>query len=106
MPPMPSSFESMLNQAIALQGRGDGMAAEPLYRAVLAEQPTHAEANHKLGMLLAQQGRDTESLPLFQAALKSKPDIGQYWLSYAGALLATEHPREAQLVLSRGQQRG
>jgi tetratricopeptide (TPR) repeat protein len=57
-------------------------------------------------MLLAQQGQDAQSLPLFQAALKSQPGIGQYWLSYASALLATGHPREAQLVLSRGQQRG
>jgi len=106
MPAMPSSFESKLNQAIALHGRGDALAAEPLYRALLAEQPAHGEANHNLGVLLAQQGQDAQSLPLFQAALKSQPGIGQYWLSYAGALLATGHPREAQLVLSRGQQRG
>ena len=68
--------------------RGDAIAAEPLYRALLAEQPAHGEANHNLGMLLAQQGQDAQSLPLFQAALKSQPGIGQYWLSYAGALLA------------------
>ena len=36
---MPSSFENMLEQAIALQKRGDVLAAVPLYRAVLAEQP-------------------------------------------------------------------
>src|SRR5258706_12093862 len=106
MPAMSSSFETTLQQAIALHKHGDGTAAEPLYRAVLAEQPAHAEANHGLGMLLAQRGSDAESLPLFQAALKSQPGIGQYWLSYASALLATGHPREAQTVLSRGRQRG
>jgi protein O-GlcNAc transferase len=106
MPAMSSSFETTLQQAIALHGRGDGKAAEPLYRAVLAEQPTHAEANHNLGKLLAQRGSDTESVPLFQTALQSQPGVGQYWLSYASALLATGHPREAQMVLSRGQQRG
>ena len=103
---MSSSFEILLQQAIALHRRGDGIAAEPLYRAVLADQPAHGEANHNLGMLLAQRGLDAESLPLFQAALKSQPGTGQYWLSYASALLATGHPREAQMVLSRGQQRG
>lgn len=106
MPAMSYSVESKLKQAIALHGRGDALAAEPLYRAVLAEQPAHGQANHDLGLLLAQQGQDAQSLPLFQAALKSQPGIGQYWLSYAGALLTTGHPREAQLVLSRGQQRG
>jgi len=96
----------MLQQAIALHRRGDGVAAEPLYRAVLAERPSHGEASHGLGLLLAQRGLDAESLPLFQAALKSEPGIGQYWLSYASALLANGHPREAQTVLSRGRQRG
>ena len=103
---MPSSFENMLEQAIALHRRGDVLAAIPLYRAALAEQPAHGEANHNLGLLLAQQGQDALSVPLFQAALKSEPGIGQYWLSYAAALLATGHTREAQMVLSRGQQRG
>jgi tetratricopeptide (TPR) repeat protein len=107
MPAMSSSSsQTMLQQAIALHRGGDDAAAEPLYRAVLAAQPAHGEANHNLGMLLAQRGCDAESLPLFQAALKSQPGTGQYWLSYAGALLATGHPREAQMVLSRGQQRG
>jgi Flp pilus assembly protein TadD len=96
----------MLQQAIALHRRGDGVAAEPLYRAVLAHQPTHGEANHSLGMLLAQRGLNKESVAHFQAALKSQPGVGQYWLSYAEALLVTGHPREAQLVISRGQQRG
>ncbi|MEO8301072.1 MAG: tetratricopeptide repeat protein [Rhizomicrobium sp.] len=103
---MSSSLEFTMKQAIDLHRRGDGDAAEPLYRVVLAEQPSHAEANHKLGMLLAQKGSDAESLPLFQAALKSQPGVGQYWLSYASALLATGHPREAQMVLARGQERG
>lgn len=105
MSAMPSC-ETMLQEAIALHRRGDGIAAEPLYRAVLADQPTHGEANHSLGLLLAQRGLNKESVAHFQAALKSQPGVGQYWLSYAGALLATGHPREAQLVLSRGQQRG
>ena len=106
MAAMSSSPQTVLQQALTLHRQGDAVAAEPLYRAVLAQQPTNGEANHNLGMLLAQQGRDAESLPLFQAALKSQPGMGQYWLSYASALLATSHPREAQMVLSRGQQRG
>ncbi len=103
---MSSAFEVMLNRAIALHRQGDAPAAESLYRTVLAEQPANGEANHNLGMLLAQRGSDAESLPLFQMALKSQPGVEQYWLSYASALLATGHPREAQLVLTRGQQRG
>jgi len=91
---------------MARQAQGDNLAAETLYRAILAEEPAHDEANHNLGLLLAQRGADAASVPYFRAALKSRPDVGQYWLSYAGALLATGHSKEAQLVLTRGQQRG
>ncbi len=101
-----SSSQTLLQQANDRQGQGDAQAAEQLYRAVLAQEPAHAEANHGLGLLLAQRGADAESLPRFQAALQSQPGAAQYWLSYAGALLVTGHPREARAVLVRGQQRG
>ena len=103
---MAVKIQTMLQEAVALQERGDALAAEPLYRAVLAEQPTNGEASHGLGLLLAQRGDHAQSLSLFQAALQFQPRIAQYWLSYASALLAKGHPREAQLVLVRGQQRG
>lgn len=103
---MMSPSQILLQQADAFRQQGHAIAAEPLYRAVLASQPTHHEAAHALGLLLAQRGADAESLALFQAALKVRPGIGQYWLSYASALLATHHPREARLVLSRAQQSG
>jgi Flp pilus assembly protein TadD len=103
---MAGKIQTILQEAVALQDQGDVPAAEPLYRAVLAEQPTNGEASHGLGLLLAQRGDHAQSLSLFQAALQFQPKIAQYWLSYASALLATGHPREAQLVLVRGQQRG
>ena len=103
---MSSACETSLQQAIALHRQGDSAAAEKLYRAVLAQQPLHDAANHGLGQLLAQRGLHAQSVAFFQAALKAKPAIGQYWLSYAGALLANGHPREAQLVLARARQSG
>src|ERR1700755_3378374 len=101
-----SSTQTILQQALALHRKGDAAAAEALYRAVLAQQPGHDEAAHGLGLLVAQRGADAEALAQFQTTLKSQPGVGQYWLSYAEALLATGHPREAHIVLSRGQQRG
>ena len=103
---MSTTCETILQQAVARHRQGDAVAAEPLYRAVLAEQPAHGEANHGLGQLLAARGAHAQSLPFFQAALKAQPGIWQHWLSYAGALLDTGHPREAQLVLTRAQQGG
>ena len=101
-----TASQILQQQAMARQEQGDNLAAETLYRAVLAEEPAHDAASHNLGLLLVQRGADAASVPYFQAALKSQPGVGQYWLSYAGALLATGHPHEAQMVLTRGQQRG
>jgi tetratricopeptide (TPR) repeat protein len=103
---MSSALEDRLQQAVALHQQGNALAAESLYRAVLAEQPAHGGANHGLGQLLAQRGQGAQSLALFQVALKSQPGVGQHWLSYASALLSTGHPREAQMVLTRAQQSG
>jgi len=100
------STDAALRKAIDLHKNGRSPEAEALYRAFLQDHPHHGEANHNLGMLLAQRGSDAQSLPLFQAALKSQPGVGQHWLSYANALLATGHPREAQMVLTRGKQSG
>ena len=98
MATMSSASQILLQQAMAQKEQGDNLAAETLYRAILAEEPAHDEANHNLGLLLAQRGADVASVPYFQTALKSQPGVEQYWLSYAGALLATGHPREAQTV--------
>ena len=102
---MPSS-QAILQQAAHLQRQGDTSAAEPLYRALLSREPGHGEASHSLGLILAERGEKAEALKLFQTALKSQPAVGQHWLSYADALLATGHAKEAHLVLTRGQQRG
>jgi tetratricopeptide (TPR) repeat protein len=106
MAAMAPTIQPILQQALTLHRQGDAKAAEPLYRAVLASQPGHHEAAHNLGLLLVQKGAPAEALPQFQAALKAQPGIGQYWLSYAEVLLATGHPREAHMVLSRGRQSG
>ena len=98
--------ETQLEQALARHRQGDSTGAETLYRAVLAQQPLHDAANHGLGLLLAERGAHAQSVAFLQAALKAKPTIGQYWLSYVGALLATGHPRETQLVLARARQSG
>ena len=54
MAAMSSASQILLKQAMERQGQGDNLAAETLYRAVLAQEPAHDEANHNLGLLLAQ----------------------------------------------------
>ncbi len=53
--------EELFRQALARHSAGDFAAAVDLYQKVLAAAPTHAEANHLLGMILAQHGQMAEA---------------------------------------------
>lgn len=96
----------MLQQALLAHRRGDGIGAEAAYRSVLASEPGNAEANHNLGAILAQRGNTAEALPCFRAAWKAAPAQGQFWISYARALLAEGKKQEAAALLREGQAHG
>lgn len=70
--------EVMFEQAIAHHSAGRFAAAVPLYQAVLAATPDHAEANHLLGMILAQHGqmeKACEFLGRASAAKDATPEM-------------------------------
>jgi protein O-GlcNAc transferase len=67
-------LQQTLARAMELHRAGLPAQAEPLYREVLALNPRQFEAQHLLGVLLAQRGRYQEALELVAAALKSKSD--------------------------------
>ena len=63
-----------LDEARALHEAGERARAEPLYRAVLAGTPNHAEALRLLGLLLQQTGRGEAALALVQRAAGLRPN--------------------------------
>jgi tetratricopeptide (TPR) repeat protein len=103
---MSQASDDTLQAAIDLHRDGRTAEAETLYRAFLQAHPRHGEANHNLGALLAQRGEMQQSLAFFQNALKTDASQGQYWLSYARALLSAGHGAEALTLLQRGRQQG
>jgi tetratricopeptide (TPR) repeat protein len=54
--------------------KGDLNKAGRLYGEILAVQPSHFDALHRLGVLRYQQARNTEALDYIDAALKVAPD--------------------------------
>jgi predicted O-linked N-acetylglucosamine transferase (SPINDLY family) len=87
-------------QGGAFYESGQLQQAELLYRAILRVQPTHAGANHNMGIIALQTGNPVASLPYFRAALAADPDRGQYWHSLVGALIAAgEHTAAWQALL-------
>jgi protein O-GlcNAc transferase len=68
--PLQESFES----AMRLHQAGDLAKAETIYRQVLAQEPSHADAMQMLGMLAHQVGRNDEAIQLIQRAISINPN--------------------------------
>lgn len=64
-----NEFETMLNNAVQAERRGDLDAAEANIRALLQEKPRHPDATFLLGALCLKSGRAREASDLFQTAL-------------------------------------
>ena len=99
-------MDALLRQGIASHKAGQLAAAEKAYRAVIGAEPGHAEANHNLGVLMAQSGRAAEGLGYLERAQKSNPREALYFFSYAKGLLAAGNRKEAGAVLARGRALG
>ena len=93
-------WPALLEQAIVRHRAFDFEQAEQLYRAVLAQQPAHADALHNLGVLYAiALGRPQEALAHFEAALNADAGRPQFWFSYIDALIrAGQHGLAAQVL--------
>ena len=66
--------QTILNQAIAFHQTGNLADAERLYLQLMAAAPREAAAPHLLGVVRAQQGRNSEALELIGKALTILPD--------------------------------
>ncbi|AFL72927.1 FkbM family methyltransferase [Thiocystis violascens] len=101
-----SDTQRLLEQAIEHQRAGRGEAAEWLYRAVLALDIEHAEANHHLGILEIESGQIEPGLEHLQKAVERAPEVGGYWLALAEALLLAKRPPDALVVMDRARKAG
>jgi predicted O-linked N-acetylglucosamine transferase (SPINDLY family) len=86
---------ALLQQAIALHQAGRLADAERLYRQLMTADPRDATAPHMLGVVRAQQGRNSEALELMGAALALKPDAPEILSNYANVLRAQGRLDEA-----------
>jgi predicted O-linked N-acetylglucosamine transferase (SPINDLY family) len=101
-----STLDEACSRAMTMQLGGELDRAAELYRAVLRAEPSHAAANHCLGMLHMQLQRPAEGLPYLEAALNVNPQIPDYWLGYLEALLAAAQLDAAGGALSLGREHG
>jgi predicted O-linked N-acetylglucosamine transferase (SPINDLY family) len=77
---------TLREKAIALHRSGQLAEAERLYRDVLAVDPRDFAAQHLLGVIHAQQGKNEDALAEIDAALVLKPDDADAHLNRANVL--------------------
>ena len=63
---MELTIDQAIQQGVAAHKEGKLEEAEKLYRARLGAQPSHADANHNLGVLAVSVGKVQEALPHFK----------------------------------------
>ena len=103
---MELTIEQALQQGIAAHKEGKLEEAERLYRAILQSRPSHPDANHNLGVLAVSVNKIGEALPFFKTALEANPQVEQFWLSYADALIKEQQYEAAKQVIADGQKQG
>jgi predicted TPR repeat methyltransferase len=105
-PSVSLSLAEALQQAIACHKAGQLPEAERLYRAIMEMQPHHPDANHNLGVLAVGMGKLEAAVQFLRRALESNPLVGQYWVSYADALIRVGQADVARQVITAARQRG
>ena len=103
---MKLTIEQALQHGIAKHKQGKLQDAERLYQAILQSQPSHADANHNLGLIAVSLNKVALALPLFKTALEAFPEIEQFWLSYIDALIKENQLETAKSVLVEGRKEG
>ena len=103
---MDMSIEHTLQEAIEAHKAGNLQEAEVGYRAVLDIQPNHPDANHNLGVLAVSMNKPEVALLLFKTALETNPNQGQFWISYADALIKDKQFDNAKSILEQGKKKG
>jgi protein O-GlcNAc transferase len=87
--------QTLTEKAIALHRSGQLAEAERLYRELLATDPRDFTAQHLLGVIHAQQGRNSEALTEIDAALAIRPGDAEAHLNRANVLKGLGRDAEA-----------
>ncbi|EXJ16914.1 FkbM family methyltransferase [Imhoffiella purpurea] len=101
-----SDTERLLEQALEHHRAGRGEAAGWLYRAVLAMDAEQPESNFNLGVLELESGHIDSGLVHLKKAVENAPDVLDYWVKLAEALLLSQRSAEARDVIERAENNG
>ena len=88
-------MDNKLEEALALQNRGELNKAVSAFKQILKENPSDVASHYSLGVIALKQGEAEDALKYFDAAAKLKPDFAQTWFCRAIALQNLQRHTEA-----------
>jgi predicted O-linked N-acetylglucosamine transferase (SPINDLY family) len=91
-----ASIDESLARAIQLHQSGDLAAAQQIYRQILAQDPSHADALHLLGMVSFQTGQLDSAVELIQRAIAADPSAVPFHSNLGGVFQAQGKRLEAE----------
>ena len=87
------------NKAVEAMKAGQPGEAEALFREVLADVPSLAEAHHNIGYIHAQKGDVPVAEAEFRKAIELKPQVADSYLALATLLARSKHEDDAIKLL-------
>ena len=96
-----SETQTLFENALAAQQKGDATKAEEGYREILDREPNHAGAWHFRGVLRLTEGDLATAREHIERALSLCDTKPVYWNNYGAVLKETGQLREAEVALHR-----
>jgi tetratricopeptide (TPR) repeat protein len=96
---MGQNIDQILQNGITAHKEGKLQEAEQIYRSILKSQPSHSDANHNLGVLSVSTNNSDAAILFFKTAVKSNPNVEQFWFSFINALINENRFQEAEKYL-------
>ncbi|HEX4055050.1 MAG TPA: tetratricopeptide repeat protein [Tepidisphaeraceae bacterium] len=94
------TIDEVFARAVQLHQSGRFAEAEGMYRQVLAQRPSHADAIHLLGLIAHQTGRSGVAADLIEKAIAINPRAADYHINL-GVVLASSGRREEAVAAYR-----
>ena len=95
-----------LQKGVEAHENGRLREADKYYRAIIGSYPNHPDANHNLGILIAERDDPRRALHFFKIALEANPNEGRYWLSYIDTLIRLNELKYAEQLVKKAEQAG
>jgi len=96
-----AQIEQIFAQASVCHSAKLWAKAEELYQSILDQEPEHAAALHRLGLLAYQNGAHDRAISLIQKAILLRPEESAFHNGAAAALLAVGRKSEAAAAFER-----